>query len=88
LDKKTTMLSLIDDCRNKWDCVVVFGTVSDQHYIIGGQWKRTVDSRRIHPGSYMIIGSPTPGNHKIVYFSTRSLCFNQSKKFSLALNMK
>ena len=67
------MLSLIDDCGSKWDCVVVFGTMSDKHYRIGGQWKRMVDSRRIHPGSYMIIGSPMPENHKIVYFSTRRL---------------
>jgi hypothetical protein len=73
LDKKATTLTLIDDNGNKWGCIVVLGTLTQSHCMIGGQWKRMVDARRLERGAYLKIGAPLAGNNSTVYLSVQRL---------------
>jgi len=48
LDTKTTSIKLVDDCRNSWNCILIFGSAPYLHCMIGGEWKRFVDARMLH----------------------------------------
>lgn len=65
------MMAVIDDCGNKWECIVVCESVPEKQFVIGGQWKRMVDARRIQQGDYIKIGAPLLGYNKTLYFSRR-----------------
>jgi len=50
IGKKTTSLTMIDDCGNKWNCITIFGSRPHQHIKLGGGWKRIVLARRLEEG--------------------------------------
>ncbi|WJX32936.1 non-specific serine/threonine protein kinase [Trifolium repens] len=56
LHKTTTTLNLIDDCGNKWNCVLIFGCFPYKHFKIGGEWKRLVAARRLEVGDHITVG--------------------------------
>jgi len=66
-ETSNTMLALIDDSGNKWECICVYESVPANQFIIGGQWKRMVDVRRIQQGDYIKTGAPAPGNKKTLF---------------------
>jgi len=73
LEKTTHMLAVIDECGNRWECIVVYEDVPDKEkqFVIGGEWKQMVDARRIQQGDYLKIGAPAPRNNKTLYFSRK-----------------
>jgi len=50
LDRARTILKLVDECGNVWDCVLIFGTILYEHCRIGGQWRRFVEARNLCDG--------------------------------------
>jgi hypothetical protein len=59
---------MVDECGNKWMCSLVYGTRSYEHFKIGGGWKRMVDARRLCRGAHVMVGTPTAGDNKTIYF--------------------
>jgi len=73
LENKNSIIKIIDDCGNRWDCIVIYQSLTDKKFKIGGQWKRMVDARRIKLGAYIMLGAPIAGNNKTIYFSRRRI---------------
>lgn len=73
LEKKTTIIKVIDDCCNRWDYIAVYQSLPEKQFKVGGQWKRLVEARRVKHGAYMIVGAPTAGNNNTLYLSLQRL---------------
>jgi hypothetical protein len=69
MDIGTTSIKLVDDCGNGWDCVLIFGSTPYQHAIIGGQWKRFVDARRLREEVQIRLGVPMAGENDTIYLT-------------------
>jgi len=67
LDKASTLLKLVDDCGNLWECILVFGSDPYEHCRIGGAWKRFIDARNLYEGCKVKIGAPVGGNNSTLY---------------------
>jgi len=68
-----TSLKMVDECGNKWMCMVTYATVPYAHYNIGDGFKRMLDARRIRRGSYVMFGASFAGYNDTFYF--RVICF-------------
>ena len=73
LEKTTHMLAVVDECGNRWECIVVYEDVVDKEkqFFIGGEWKRLVDARKFQQGDYLKIGAPAPVKNNTLYFSRK-----------------
>jgi hypothetical protein len=69
LDRATTSLKLVDDCGNRWECLLIFGTVPYDHCMIGGEWKRFVEARKLCEGVRIRLGVPMAGVNDTVYLT-------------------
>jgi hypothetical protein len=49
--------------------VLIFGSTSYQHAMIGGQWKRIVDARRLGEGVQLRLGVPMAGENDTIYLT-------------------
>jgi len=53
IGKKTTSLTMIDDCGNKWNCITIFGTRPHHHITTsslvedGKEWYMLADLRKV-----------------------------------------
>lgn len=73
IDKAATTVKLVDECRNAWDCVLMFGSTPYEHCKIGGMWKRFVDARKIFEGVRMRFAALVVGNNSTVYVTMNNL---------------
>ncbi|WJX77560.1 DNA helicase [Trifolium repens] len=60
LHKTTTTLNLVDDCGNKWNCMLIFGSFPYKHFKIGGEWKILVLARILKVGDHIKVGGYVP----------------------------
>jgi hypothetical protein len=67
LKKTTTTLNLVDDCGNKWNCVLIYGSFPYKHFKIGGEWKRLVAARRLEVGDHITVGGYVRENNEDLY---------------------
>ena len=65
--EKTTSLTMVDDCGNKWNCITVFGTGPHHHIKLGGGWKRMVQACRLEEGVMVKVGFPHAGMTDTIY---------------------
>jgi hypothetical protein len=68
LDKYATSLKMVDECGNKWMCILAYGRQPYEHFKIGGGWKRMVDASGISKGAHIMVGTPAAGDNRTVYF--------------------
>jgi hypothetical protein len=71
IGKKTTSLTMIDDCGNKWNCITVFGTRPHHHIKLGGGWKRMVQARKLEEGVMVKVGFPHAGMNDTIYIQVK-----------------
>jgi len=67
LDNDATIVKMVDDCGNCWDCVLMFGSTPYEHCKIGGEWKWFVEARRLYEGARVRIGAPIAGSNNTIY---------------------
>jgi hypothetical protein len=71
IGKKTTSLTMIDDCGNKWNCITIFGSRPHHHVKLGGGWKRMVQARRLDEGVMVKVGFPHAGMNDTIYIQVK-----------------
>jgi len=69
--KKTTSLTMIGDCGNKWNCITIFGTMPHHHIKLGGGWKRMVQARRLEEGVMVKVGFSHTGMNDTIYIQVK-----------------
>ncbi|MCI27288.1 replication protein A1-like protein [Trifolium medium] len=67
LEKKDTTISVVDDCGNKWDCMLIYVSFPNKHFKIGGEWKRMVAARRIAVGDVIELFGRTDTKSESLY---------------------
>jgi len=75
IEKKTTSLTMIDDCGNKWNCITIFGSSPHHHIKLGGGWKRMVLARRLEEGVMVKVGFPLAEMNDIIYIQVKRPTF-------------
>jgi hypothetical protein len=65
-----SQLVLVDECGNKWDCILLSGFVQYKHFKIEGWWKWFVAAaRKFDEGIRVMLGAPIDGSDEVIYFT-------------------
>jgi len=71
IGKRTTSLTMLDDCGNTWNCITIFGTRPHHHIKLGGGWKRMVLARRLKEGDMVKVGFPHAGKNDTIFIQVK-----------------
>jgi hypothetical protein len=67
LDRRSTVLKLVDDSGNKWDCTVIFYTSPYLYFKVGGGFSRMLLARRLKDGCHIMVGAPVVGSNGTLF---------------------
>jgi hypothetical protein len=58
LDRETSMIDMVDENGNIWNCTLNFSMDPAPNFKIGGGWELMVKARRFTEGARVVIGAP------------------------------
>jgi hypothetical protein len=67
LDRRTSELSIVDECGCIWNCTLQFEEGPHPHFIVGGGWSIMAKGRRFKAGYRVILGAPYFGRNEKLF---------------------
>lgn len=68
LDRETSIIDVVDENGNIWNCTLSFSMDPAPNFKIGGGWELMVKARRFTEGARVVIGAPAIGLNLTLYF--------------------